>query len=241
MTILAIRCITRDSLWPVKFENIRQEANRIEAARIKMRCPVCLREGTLDQRGVDLQLAQRNKGWSNNQPATGERICPNPDCAALIYLVYTPNKAEVIASYPPERLDFDASALPPAVQAPLEEAIDCHAGECYPAAAVMVRRTLEAVCEDQDASGEDLYKRIENLGKKIVLPKGMIKALHNLRLLGNDAVHVEARVYAEVGKREVEVAVDVAKTILQATYQMDAILDELEGLKVSAMESKAAQ
>jgi len=79
------------------------------------------------------------------------------------------------------------------------------------------------------------------LGKKIVLPKGMIKALHNLRLLGNDAVHVEARAYAEVGKREVEVAVDVTKTILQATYQMDAILDELEGLKASAVKAEEAQ
>lgn len=206
-----------------------------------MRCPVCLREGTLDHRGVDLRLAEPNKAWSLNDPATGERICPNPACAALIYVVYIPSSAEVIASYPPERLDFDASALPPVVQEPLEEAIDCHAGECYSAAAVMVRRTLEAVCQDQGATGDDLYKRIESLGKKIVLPKGMIKALHNLRLLGNDAVHVEARAYAEVGKREVEVAVDVTKTILQATYQMDAILDELEGLKASTVEAGPAQ
>lgn len=225
----------------MKFENTRQNPGGIEPVRIKMRCPVCLREGTLDQRGADLQLAQRSMAWSLNDPATGERICPNPDCAALIYLVYIPSRAEVIASYPPERIDFDASALPPVVQEPLEEAINCHANECFPAAAVMVRRTLEAVCEDQGATGDDLYKRIERLGKEIVLPKGMIKALHNLRLLGNDAVHVEARVYAEVGKREVEVAVDVAKTILQATYQMDAILNELEGLKASPAEPDATQ
>ena len=81
--------------------------------------------------------------------------------------------------------------------------------------------------------GSSPYERIESLGKAIVLPKGMIEALHNLRLLGNDAVHVEARIYAEIGKREVEVAIDVAKTILQATYQMDAILSELEKLKAS--------
>jgi hypothetical protein len=50
-------------------------------------------------------------------------------------------------------------------------------------------------------------------------------------LLGNDAVHVEAQVYAEVGQREVEVAINVVKTILQATYQMDSLLSELENLK----------
>ena len=172
-----------------------------------------------------------NQTWAMNHSASGERVCPNPDCAALIYIVFTPGNGEVLASYPPERLDFDASEFPPGVQASLEEAIDCHANECYQAAAVMVRRTLEAVCEDHEAKGGDLATRIEGLGSKVVLPKGLTEALHNLRLLGNDAAHVEARVYAEVGKHEVEVAVNVAKMILQATYQMDTILGELEGLK----------
>jgi len=152
----------------------------------------------------------------------------------LIYVVYDRNG--LVASYPPERIDFDASQLPDAVRKPLEEAVQCHAHESYPASAVMVRRALEAVCADQGVAGDNLYRRIENLGEAIVLPKGMIAALHNLRLLGNDAVHVEARVYAEVGKREVEIAIDVAKTILQATYQMDVLLDELEQLKEPAAE-----
>jgi hypothetical protein len=146
-------------------------------------------------------------------------------------LIYTYNSGELLSSYPAERIDFDASLLPELVQEPLEEAIECHAQECYPASAVMVRRTLEMVCEDQGATGDNLYKRIESLGKTIVMPKGMIDALHNLRLLGNDAVHVEAQVYAEVGQREVEVAINVVKTILQATYQMDSLLSELENLK----------
>ena len=196
-----------------------------------MRCPICLKEGTLDQRGVDLQVGIQNRGWSGSQPVTGERVCPNPDCGALIYLIYIYNSAEVLSSYPAERIDFDASQLPERVQEPLEEAIECHAQECYPASAVMVRRTLEMVCEDQGASGKNLYDRIESLGKTIVLPKGMIDALHNLRLLGNDAVHVEAKVFAEVGRQEVEVAINVVKTILQATYQMDSLLSELESLK----------
>lgn len=194
-----------------------------------MRCPVCLRQGTLDQRGADLYV-EPTPGGGN---VSGERTCPNPECRALIYVIYQQSTGDVLASYPAERIDFDASQLPEDVQIPLEEAIDCHSHECYAAAAVMVRRTLECVCADQGAEGETLAKRIESLGSKIVLPKGMIKALHNLRLLGNDAVHVEARVYAEVGKREAEVAITVAKTILQATYQMDSLLGELEDLKTS--------
>jgi len=216
----------------MKIEQVRSGTGQpVGPKRIKMRCPVCLKEGTLDQRGEDLQVGVRNQSWTGNQPVTGERVCPNPDCGALIYLIYVYNSGEILSSYPAERIDFDASQLPERVQEPLEEAIECHAQECYPASAVMVRRTLEMVCEDQGASGNSLYERIESLGKSIVLPKGMIDALHNLRLLGNDAVHVEAKIFGEVGQQEVEVAISVVKTILQATYQMDALLSELEGLK----------
>ncbi len=199
-----------------------------------MRCPACLREGTLDERGNDLSVAGEGRG---NNIISGERVCPNPECSTLIYVIYERETGAVLASYPPERIDFDASGLPGDVRIPLEEAIDCHANQCYSAAAVMVRRTLECVCADQGAEGKTLYDRIESLGDRIVLPKGMIDALHNLRLLGNDAVHVEAQVYAEVGKREAEVAISVAKTILQATYQMDSLLGELEGLKADAAET----
>jgi hypothetical protein len=80
-----------------------------------MRCPVCLREGTLDQRGNDRYI-EPTPGGGN---VSGERVCPSPECLALIYVVYWHASGEILASYPPERLDFDASGLPPEVQAPL--------------------------------------------------------------------------------------------------------------------------
>jgi Domain of unknown function (DUF4145) len=195
-----------------------------------LRCPVCLREGTLDQRGADRTI-RIDRQPTQDAAASGERVCPNPDCRALIYIIYQQRTGSILHSYPAERIDFDASDLPDGVRSPLEEAIDCHAGGNYRAAAVMVRRALEAVCDDQGVEGKSLYKRVEGLGKKVTLPRGMIDSLHNLRLLGNDAAHVEAKAYDEVGKREVEIAVHVAKVILQAAYQMESILGELEALK----------
>lgn len=195
-----------------------------------------MREGTLDDFGVDLKLNFQDTGWQERYLA-GQRVCPNPDCRAHIFVIYSQGQG-IVVSYPPERIDFDASALPERVQEPLEEAIECHANECFRAAAVMVRRTLEAVCEDQGAEGDSLYARIESLGQKIVLPKGLVAALHDLRLLGNDAAHVEAREYENVGKREVEVAVEIAKMIIHATYQMDAILKGMKELKKPAVETE---
>jgi hypothetical protein len=211
------------------FQHVMAVHRQFQPKPVQMRCPYCRKEGTFDVRTGDLEIT-----LIGNQPTgdvTGERLCPNPTCRGLVYVVYTYATEEIVVSYPPELIDFDATNLPSEVSKPLEEAVACHAQQCYPASAVMARRTLECICEDQGAKGKDLYARIEALAETVVLPAGMIDALHNLRLLGNDAVHVEARVFAEVGKAEAEAAINVTKMIIQAAYQMESLLSELEALK----------
>src|SRR5947209_13691268 len=120
--------------------------------------------------------------------------------------------------YPAERIDFDPGNVPDAVLAALEEAVACHANRCYVAASMMVRKSLEVVCEDRAATGDNLFQRIEALARNVVLPQGYIDGLHNLRLLGNDAAHVESRDYNQVGADEVEAGIEVIKDLLRAIY-----------------------
>ena len=96
---------------------------------------------------------------------------------------------------------------------------------------IMVRRTLEDLCADKNAKGKDLKERIAALSSSVVLPPGLLSGIDNLRLLGNDAAHVEARVYGSVGKPEVELAIDVAREVLKAVYQFDSLVARLEQLK----------
>ena len=128
-------------------------------------------------------------------------------------------------------LDFDASNLPQSVRDALAEAATCHANQCYVAAAMLVRKTMEALCEDKQAAGGNLKDKIQSLGSKVVLPQQLLGSLDNLRLLGNDAAHIEARDYDDVGKEEVEVAFKVTKEILKAVYQYDDMVAALENLK----------
>jgi hypothetical protein len=136
-----------------------------------------------------------------------------------------------VVAFPAETIDFDASDLPESVVRALEEAITCHANGCFTAAAIMVRKTLEVVCDDREATGSNLYERLQDLGDKVVLPQAMLRGLQNLRLLGNDAAHIESQVYNQVGREEVEVAIDVTKEILKATYQYESIMGRLDALK----------
>jgi hypothetical protein len=191
-----------------------------------LRCPECGKEGSLD--GVsnqDVALLPANV-------AVGSRRCPNPKCHAHIFIVYSGSN-ELLVSYPPEVIDFDATNIPSAVVEAMGEAIICHSQECYIAAAIMVRKTLEELCADRGAEGANLKERITALGEKVVLPKDLLEGLDDLRLLGNDAAHIESREFNNVGQEEVEVGIEFAKEVLKATYQYSDLLTRLRALKAT--------
>ena len=62
------------------------------------------------------------------------------------------------------------------------------------------------------------------------MPADLLEALDHLRMLGNDAAHVEARVYEQIGPKEIEVGIELTKEILKATYQYSGLLARLKGL-----------
>lgn len=187
-------------------------------------CPGCGQRGTFEMlvgNAQDLRV--------NNNIVVGERMCPNASCHAVLFIIWQGN--QVIRSYPPIRIDFDKTNIPPLVVSALEQAITCHANECFIAAAIMVRKTLEELCRERGAEGKDLKARIRELGTKIVLPRELLDGLDDIRLLGNDAAHIESREYDDVGKEEVEVGVELTKEVLKATYQYAALLGRLRALK----------
>lgn len=189
-----------------------------------LRCPSCRQVGTFEPfEGVPDLLTDEH--WF------GQRRCPNGECNNHVFVVLERESNRVVVSYPPEILDFDTSGIPPNVVAAITEALACHANQCFVAAAIMIRKSLEEVCVDRNAIGDSLVARLANLKTKVVLPEALLDGLTELRLLGNDAAHVESKVFEEVGQAEIEVAIEVAKEVMKAVYQYDALVGRLQGLK----------
>jgi hypothetical protein len=159
----------------------------------------------------------------------GQRCCPNPDCRAHIFFALQNKK--LLLAYPPELIDFDATNVPAPVVKALEEAITCHGDQCLVAAAIMVRKTLEELCRERGADGTNLKARIKALGTKVILPQELLDGLDDLRLLGNDAAHIESQEYDKVGKEEVEIGIEFTKEVLKAVYQYSTLLNRLRSLK----------
>jgi len=181
------------------------------------------------QRGTFDSTLQHDLQFGNTNDLAGLRRCPNPTCHAVVFFVM--NQGKIVDLFPAETIDFDATNVPATVQSALEEAIKCHAQSCFVASAIMVRKTLEELCTERGAAGPNLKERIKALGTRVVLPQDLLVGLDDLRLLGNDAAHIESQEYAKVGKEEVEVGVEFTKEVLKAVYQYSALLNRLRALK----------
>jgi len=190
---------------------------------ISLRCPACRNIGSFH--GIDDIHDIRE---SNTY--LGQRVCPNNDCNHQVFVVFD-YYGNVHKSYPPQRIDFDSKAIPPRLVSTFNEALACHSESLYVAAAIMIRRTLEELCEDKAATGKDLKARLGALQSSVLLPPSLFTALDDLRLLGNDAAHIEAKTYDSIGEDEVAVGIELTKEILKAVYQLDDLLSRLRALK----------
>jgi hypothetical protein len=214
----------------LKLSQINKAPVNPGSTTVKVRCPACRQRGTFEafDNLPDLS-AQRLENPTYIR--FGQRMCPDPECGAHLFFAFDVQTKKLLGTYPAERIDFDATNLPSTVLESLEEAIACHANQCFIAAAIMVRKTLEELCDDRGATGQNLKERVKQLGTKVVLPQELLDGLDDLRLLGNDAAHIESQKFNQVGPEEVETSLEFAKEVLKATYQYSALLSRLRSLK----------
>jgi Domain of unknown function (DUF4145) len=83
--------------------------------------------------------------------------------------------------------------VPLAISECLSEATQCLWANCPRAAAVMARRTLEAVCEDKGATGQTLAANVKSLFATGQLPKPLMDWADEVRLIGNQGPHFDVK------------------------------------------------
>ncbi|MBC8180113.1 DUF4145 domain-containing protein [candidate division KSB1 bacterium] len=207
-----------------------------ETKKISTRCPHCGHKGTFETVLVQDVNVQNPQGQIISY--LGVRRCPNEDCYGHLFFIYNVEARTLITS-PTEKIPFEKQNIPEKVLDAFEEAITCHSNSCFIASAIMIRKTLEEICLDRQAIGKNLKERIKNLGSKILVPKELLDGMNDLRLLGNDAAHIKAQTFNDVGKDEIEVSIDFAKEILKAVYQYEYLLSKLRKLKEKSNNSEA--
>ena len=80
---------------------------------------------------------------------------------------------------------------------------------------------LDALCEDQNAKGDDLYHRIEDLANRGVVPKKLVDLAHYLRKFRNIGGHFEL---GSLTSNEVPYLDAICSAILQYVYGVPTLL-----------------
>lgn len=123
--------------------------------------------------------------------------------------------------------------MPPTLRRIYKEIIDCFNLESYTLCAAGLRAIVEGVCADQGVKSgpvevtksggvkaivrkKDLEGKISGLHDKGVLTKTHADMLHELRFLGNEAVHE----LDQSSANELTLAIDIIHHILDALYEI---------------------
>ncbi|RQH06662.1 DUF4145 domain-containing protein [Bradyrhizobium sp. RP6] len=206
-----------------------QDTSRVP---VSIRCPHCRELGSFNAIGAAKAFNKTGKIGNNTVVGTyfaSMRICPNVKCLGLVFVIEAGNA--VVEIEPPQLLDFNPEGLSPRLQQTLKEAVACHGAGAYRAATMMVRRLLEEICDENKAAGANLHQRLASLRNAIVLPEPLFEAMNELKALGNDAAHVEAKVYDNIGADEAQDSIELAKEIVKALYQLKGLIARLQARK----------
>ncbi len=197
---------------------------------VAVRCPHCGHHGTFERLSTISDVNRTENGVLTH--LLGIRRYPNTRCQGHLFFIsgYESNINTIFLN---ATIPFDKDNIPDKILDAFSEAVTCHSNNCFIASAIMIRKTLEEICKDRGASGTNLYKRLQDLGTKIVVPKELIEGMQELRLLGNDAAHIESETFGEIGKEEIEISIEFTKEILKAVYQYESLLGKLRGVEKS--------
>lgn len=78
-----------------------------------------------------------------------------------------------------------------------------------------IRRALEYLCQDQQASGKDLYTKLADLVSKGVLPTTLVDMTDLIRKVGNTGVHASDE---EATMWDAELIDEIFRAIVEYVY-----------------------
>ena len=212
-----------------------EKADADTYSALRIRCPHCQTLGVFPNINQGFLYWKRTTKGYGDRFLADIRICPNDECNGVVFVTRREDGNLTIVQ-PPELIEFDATKIPEPLTRTLREAISCHSSGAYRASAMMVRRLLEEICEKSEVNGGSLHAKLKELRSKVTLPEDLFDAMDELKVLGNDAAHIEAKSYHSIDKEEAELSIEMAQEILKALYQHKSLVERLKNKRNQSME-----
>lgn len=185
-------------------------------------CPWCgLRDAQFNLLSADLGAEHLGTGaarwWS---------VMSCPRCAGVVVIETSPPNAtpEIRITLPDEGAEVRIAHLPPDVAAYYSAAVRVLEAGVPDAAAVQLRRTLEAAAAHRGVAKGPLVQRIERLIEDGLITTDFGKVLDHIREVGNVGAHAgDARVDEETARRALRFTTQVLRNLFEIPAELEAI------------------
>ena len=141
--------------------------------------------------------------------------CPKCGMALLVIQEdYGGGLEDPFRIFPPyeDRLNF---LIPRPIRDAYAEAWSCQRAKAFTAAAIMCRKTLEAICVEHKAVGRNLVASLKNLKDSGVIEDRLYEWADALRISGNEAAH---DVGVTVSRDDARDLLDFTKALLEYVF-----------------------
>jgi hypothetical protein len=88
-----------------------------------------------------------------------------------------------------------------------------------------IRKALEYLCQDKNATGKNLFQQLNALSQAGVLPPTLLELADIIRVIGNAGVHAGDD---EVSESDVEIIDDFFRLVIEYVYVAPASLDQIK-------------
>ncbi|MCP2518032.1 DUF4145 domain-containing protein [Achromobacter mucicolens] len=119
-------------------------------------------------------------------------------------------------------LGNDAIHLPPDLRRIYQETAEALTNNSPVLVGIGLRAIVETVCKEKNASGKDLYAKINDMALKHVLTPSGAEILHKVRSLGNKAAH-EVKPHTP---RQLSLAMGVVEHMLKDVYILPKLIQD---------------
>lgn len=115
----------------------------------------------------------------------------------------------------PAQEDRISHSIPEPIRNAYGEAWRCYKSKAHTAAAIMCRKTLEAICAEHEAKGKTLVASLKDLKDKGVIENRLFEWADALRISGNEAAH---DVNVTVSREDARDLMEFTKALLEYVF-----------------------
>lgn len=212
--------------------SIKYNINKTQGTEIELPCLKCAGKTTHKALvSVDVQGSDGDRNYSFDW-YDDHQIVQCMGCKALSYRIASRNSEEYFQVsedefeyditeklYPPrlegiKGLGDETHYLPTKIRQIYDETLLALSVQSPVLAGIGLRALLEGVCQEREAIGTDLFKKIDSLVEQRVLTPASAVILHKIRALGNAAAH-EMKPHSD---KQLALAMGIVEHLLKDVY-----------------------